>query len=56
MIISQSTFSWWGSYLGSEKDIYVPYDTASNYPWPYEPTDKDIDLIPNQKNYHKIAI
>jgi len=55
IIISQSTFSWWGSYLGNQKTIYVPY-TNQNYPWPYNPMFNDIDLIPNNKNYIKIKI
>jgi len=55
IIISQSTFSWWGSYLGNEKTIYVPY-TNHNYPWPHNPMFNDIDLIPNKPNYIKIKI
>lgn len=56
VIISQSTFSWWGSYFGVDKEIYIPYDSNLNYPWPLEPEDIDVDLIPNQKNYHKIIV
>lgn len=55
IIISQSTFSWWGSYLGNEKDIYVPYGD-SEYPWSYQPNNDDIDLIPNKSNYKKIKV
>lgn len=55
IIISQSTFSWWGSYLGNEKNIYVPYGD-NEYPWPYEPKNDDIDLIPNKLCYKKIKI
>jgi hypothetical protein len=56
IIISQSTFSWWGSYFGIEKKIYIPYDSDLNYPWPLEPQDDEIDLIPNKKNYLKVIL
>jgi len=55
IIISQSTFSWWGSYFNSTANIYVPY-SENNYPWSLEPNIDDIDLIPNFKNYKKVKI
>jgi len=54
IIISQSTFSWWGAYLGDKDNIYIPYDSVQEYPWKLTPSIDDIDLVPNNSLYKKI--
>ncbi|MEC5032368.1 MAG: alpha-1,2-fucosyltransferase, partial [Oscillatoria sp. PMC 1051.18] len=47
IIISQSTFSWWASYLSSAEEIYFPkiYTCEKLFNW------NNDDLIPNEKRY-----
>lgn len=57
LLISQSSFSWWASFLGEQDKVYVPlYSSNSGYPWKLSPDTDDIDLIPNNSKYVKIAI
>ena len=56
-IISQSTFSWWATFLGNQDQVYVPLHTSHNgYPWKLNPGIDDIDLIPTCDKYIKIPI
>jgi len=54
IVVSQSTFSWWGAYLGDKDSIYVPYDNTQEYPWKLKPGMDDIDLVPINSPYKKI--
>ena len=41
--ISQSSFAWWGAFLGYHKKIIFPYNKDIKW-WPIEPGKDDIDL------------
>ena len=57
VILSQSTFSWWATFLGNQERVYVPLHTSQNgYPWKLNHGIDDIDLIPNNDKYIKISI
>jgi hypothetical protein len=56
-IISQSTFSWWPTFLGNQDQVYVPLFASHNgYPWKLNPGIDDIDLIPTCDKYIKVPI
>ena len=56
LIMSQSSFSWWASFLGNQESVYVPYlGTESDY-WKYNPLKNDIDLIPDYSKYIKVIV
>jgi len=56
-IISQSTFSWWATFLGAQDQVYIPLHTSHNgYPWKLFPGIDDIDLVPTHSKYIKVPI
>jgi hypothetical protein len=55
LLISQSTFSWWASFLGHQSTVYVPFiKNKTSMWWKLNPGLDDIDLIPLDSKYKKI--
>jgi hypothetical protein len=50
--ISQSSYSWWASFLGNHKNIYMPYCEGM---WKLNPLEDDINLYLNSSNIIKIS-
>jgi len=44
--LSQSTFSWWGAFLGNHQKIFFPFSNSCNN-WLIKPEKDDIDLFFN---------
>jgi hypothetical protein len=55
LLISQSTFSWWASFLGNQEKVFVPYDLSNQSMWKLNPEKDDIDLIPTDKKFIKLV-
>ena len=56
VIISQSTFSWWASFLGEPETIWAPVTTDGRILWKSCPAAQDIDLVPLNGTYRKFQI
>jgi hypothetical protein len=56
IILSQSSFSWWASFLGNQTEVYVPLNTKDVRWWKYAPQQDDIDFIPDNSKYIKIKL
>ena len=57
IIMSQSTFCWWGAWLSSAHIIYFPvFETYNSKKLWCENSPRNIDLWVNEKNYKKIKI
>lgn len=52
LLISQSSFSWWAAFLGTNKKIFFPYYNKGM--WPSEPENDDIDLYFDFGNSSKL--
>jgi len=57
LIISQSSFSWWASFLGNQEKVYVPL-TFADEPiyWKAKPGQEDTEFIPTNDKYVKFYI
>ena len=58
LIISHSSFSWWGAFLGNQDKVYVPmYRERSKQCWTHSPTKiDDIDLVLDNDKFIKEII
>lgn len=57
LVISQSTFSWWGAILGFADNVYIPLSkSCKNYPWKTNPSLDEIDLVPEIDRFVKLYI
>jgi hypothetical protein len=54
LLISQSTFSWWAAFLGSQEQVYVPYSKIDKGMWKITPEMDDVDLIPSNNKFIKM--
>jgi hypothetical protein len=57
LILSQSSFSWWASFLGEQEKVYAPLtlDNPVHF-WQAKPTLHQNDLIPTNEKYIKFYI
>jgi hypothetical protein len=58
VIISQSSFSWWGTFLSTQLEgkVFVPVHTLCHPLWTSAPGYDDIDLIPDNNRYTKVLV
>lgn len=54
LILSQSSFGFWASFLGNQIKVYAPL--GGNGWWKYEPQLHDIDLVPTDKKHIKVKV
>tara|TARA_A100001515_G_scaffold140251_1_gene135746 strand:+ start:7839 stop:8609 length:771 start_codon:yes stop_codon:yes gene_type:complete len=54
--ISQSSFAWWGAFLGYHNKVFFPFSTTSKQCWALKPEREDVDLYIDEPSSIKFVL